>query len=127
MTTLSIRNWINRSPLRSGLLLTGMTLSFGLLALSPMVRAVTPPPDDGYPNQNTAEGTDALFSLATGVFNNTAIGFDALYSNTTGGDNTATGSFALWLNTIGDFNTAIGTSALERNTTGSDNTATGDQ
>ena len=36
--------------------------------------AVDPPPDGGYPNNNTAEGTDALFSLTTGA-NNTAIGF----------------------------------------------------
>ena len=29
-------------------------------------RAVVPPPDGGYPNGNTAEGEDALFSLTTG-------------------------------------------------------------
>ena len=37
---------------------------------------------------NTAEGTDALFSLTTGS-DNTANGFQALYSNTTGNSNTA--------------------------------------
>jgi trimeric autotransporter adhesin len=46
-------------------------------------RALNPPPNGGYPNANTAEGEDALFSLSTGS-NNTAIGFEALYSNTTG-------------------------------------------
>ena len=33
------------------------------------VPAVNPPPDGGYPNNNTAEGTDALFNLTTGVGN----------------------------------------------------------
>src|SRR5204863_438364 len=54
--------------------------------LSPQARAVDPPPDGGYPNQNTAEGEDAPFSLTTGA-DNTAMGFDALDSNTTGSDN----------------------------------------
>jgi hypothetical protein len=35
------------------------------------VPAVNPPPDGGYPSNNTAEGTDALFNLTTG-FDNTA-------------------------------------------------------
>jgi hypothetical protein len=52
-------------------------------ALSPRVQAVVPPPDGGYPNANTAEGTDALFSLTIGS-NNTAIGFNALYLITRG-------------------------------------------
>ena len=58
------------------------------------LQAVTPPPDGGYPNNNTAEGDNALLKLTTGD-NNTAIGFDALRSNTTGFFNTATGSGAL--------------------------------
>jgi hypothetical protein len=41
-------------------------------ALSPAVRAVKPPPDGGYPGQNTAEGDDALLNLTTGA-NNTAL------------------------------------------------------
>jgi hypothetical protein len=49
-------------------------------------RAVDPSPDGGYPNQNTVEGDDALFSLTTGA-DNTAMGFDALCSDTTGSDN----------------------------------------
>ncbi len=32
----------------------------------PTARTVAPPPDGGYPNANTAEGEDALFSLTTG-------------------------------------------------------------
>jgi hypothetical protein len=86
--------------------------------------AVDPPPDGGYPNQNTAEGEDALLALTTG-FANTAIGFEALSSNTSGDFNTANGSVALLSNTFGSFNTATGYGALEDNTTGSSNTATG--
>src|SRR5947209_16127278 len=50
--------------------------------------AVNPPPDGGYPGENTAEGTNALFSLTSGI-DNTAIGFDALFADTTGMENTA--------------------------------------
>jgi Chaperone of endosialidase len=110
--------------------------------LSPASRAVTPPPDGGYPNRNTAEGDFALFSADVEAGNdntaigfstlysnvgsfNTAIGSEALYSNTGSHDNTATGSFALHTNTIGNENTATGAGALLRNTIGNDNTATG--
>src|SRR6266568_4124173 len=94
---------------------------FGLL---PTVRAVDPPPDGGYPNENTAEGDDALVSLTDGGFN-TALGFNALYSNTTGFLNTATGRRALESNTTGNENSAYGASALRFNTTGTKNTAIG--
>jgi len=96
----------------------------GLFALSPMARAVDPPPDGGYSGQNTAEGTNALFSLTTGT-GNTAIGFEALFSNTIGSENTANGGGALFHNMTGNFNTAMGVAALDTNTTGSFNTATG--
>ena len=79
----------SRSPLRRGFLIA---LGLAVFALSPTPNAfaVTPPPDGGYPNENTAEGQDALFNLTTGT-GNTAIGFDALFSNTAGPHNTATG------------------------------------
>ncbi len=93
-------------------------------ALSPRAQAVVPPPDGGYPNANTAEGTDALFSLTIGS-NNTAIGFNALFSNTNGTSNTAVGSNALLFNISGQQNVAIGESALINNLRGSFNTATG--
>jgi hypothetical protein len=95
-------------------------------ALSPTVQAQlpSPPPDGGYPNQNTAEGDSALFNLTTG-FDNTAVGFNALFSNTTGISNTATGAFALQANNTGIENTADGNGALGFNRTGSNNTATG--
>ena len=83
----------------------------------PAALAVDPPPDGGYPNQNTAEGEDALFSLTTGT-DNTAIGFNALFSNTTGSRNTAIGGQALLSNTTGSGNTAIGFFALPKNTIG---------
>jgi hypothetical protein len=68
------------------------------LAFAPSARAVDPPPDGGYPNKNTAEGQDALFSLTAGV-GNTAVGFNALYRDTTGSSNTAIGNTALYSNT----------------------------
>jgi hypothetical protein len=87
---------------RTTLLFLGALACF---ALSPTGRAVVPPPDGGYPGQNTAEGDDALLNLTTGT-ENTALGFRALLSNTTGPQNTATGSLALLRNTTGGFNTS---------------------
>src|SRR5260370_6937086 len=85
-TILPLRNLMNRSPLRSFLLIPFVLAWF---ALSPTARAVTPAPDGGYPGDNTAEGDNALFSLTDGI-ENTATGFEALYSTTTGTDNTPT-------------------------------------
>jgi trimeric autotransporter adhesin len=135
-----IINCINRSPLRRGVFLIALTC----FVLTPTVRAVDPPPDGGYRNQNTAEGDGALFSLTTGVnntangfqalvsntrgSNNTANGFQALYSNTRGYNNTATGYQALFSNrNFGYWNTANGSQALFSNTTGNNNTANGSQ
>ena len=87
-------------------------------------RAVSPPPDGGYPSQNTAEGEDALFSLTSGT-DNTALGFHALHDNSSGLFNTATGSNALASNTNSDTNTANGADALKGNTEGNANTAMG--
>jgi len=139
MTTLQLRNSVNRLPLQHGFLLIPLVIV--CLGLSPTARAVTPAPDGGYPGQNTAEGTTALFSLTTGFYNtaigfealysntsapyNTAVGANALYSNTDGFDNVANGVFALYSNTTGIRNTANGVFALGGNTTGFDNTATG--
>ncbi len=117
------RNSINRSPLRYGLFLIPLLLA--AFALSPTAQAqLSPPPDGGYAGDNTAEGTDALFSNTTGT-ENTAIGFDALFSNTTADSNTAIGSIALMSDTTGNRNTAIGYAALNSNTIGERNTATG--
>ncbi len=99
-------------------------LGLGLFVLVTGALAVTPPPDGGYPNQNTAEGDSALFNLSSGL-SNTAMGFQALFTDTTGSFNTAVGDIALTANTIGAFNTAVGESALELNTIGNANTAVG--
>ena len=122
MTTVQSGNSVNRSRWRRGFLLIPLLLAcFGL---SPVAQAVLPAPDGGYPNGNTAEGDDALFSLITG-FGNTAIGNDALFGTTTGNFNTANGASALTSNTTGSFNTANGYAALQNNTTGDANTANG--
>jgi hypothetical protein len=120
-------------------LLSAFALAY--FGLSPTAHAVTPAPDGGYPNWNTAEGEDALFSLTTGIGNtangafalyknrtangNTATGFEALFSNTTGIQNTANGVQALLNNTTGNNNTANGLNALRNNTVGINNTANG--
>jgi hypothetical protein len=116
------RNSTNYLPLRPDFLL--MVLALASFAFSPTAQAVDPPPDGGYPGDNTAEGEDALFSLTTGL-DNTAIGFNAMYHNTTGNGNTATGWSALFNNTTGFTNTAAGVYALITNTTGFFNTAIG--
>jgi uncharacterized coiled-coil protein SlyX len=101
-----------------------LNLALPLLALALTARAVTPAPDGGYFNSNTAEGTDALLHLTTG-FGNTAIGAGALLMNEDGGTNTATGISALRSNKAGDSNTANGSGALHENISGDANTGTG--
>ena len=115
---------MNRLPLRHAFILIPFVLA--CFAISPTARAVTPAPDGGYPNANTAEDDNALFSLDTSQgTDNTAMGFDTLYSNTTGLYNTAIGAYALYINTTSTDNTATGVAALQSNTTGFNNTATG--
>ena len=100
-----------------------IAFSLACFALSPIVEAVNPPPDGGYPNFNTAEGQNALFSLTTGAAN-TAVGWFSLFSDTGGSFNTAVGAGTLLFNTA-EQNTAFGTAALLFNTTGTQNTAVG--
>jgi hypothetical protein len=124
-------------PTILGLLIAGVLACFGLL---PKALAVVPPPDGGYPNFTTAEGTNALLNLSSGTAN-TGLGWSSLLSVstgsfntgvgagtlalTTGDSNTATGAAALLLNTTGTQNTAVGTAALLYNDTGNRNTANG--
>src|SRR5882724_2682173 len=93
------------------------------IAFSPLVQAVVPAPDGGYPGGNTAEGQAALFTLTSGTFN-TAVGFLSLRSTTEARFNTAIGAGAL-LGNAANSNTATGAAALLSNTTGSVNTANG--
>lgn len=89
----------------------------------PNAQAVSPPPDGGYPNFTTAEGTDALKNLTTGAAN-TAVGWFSLFGDTTASFNTGVGAGTLLFNN-GDQNTAVGVAALLSNTTGEHNTALG--
>jgi hypothetical protein len=137
-TTLISKNRIYPSLGRSAFFLISLLLA--CFALSPQAQAVIPPPDGGYPGQNTAEGQLALFSLDVGTFNtavgwfslkgnsgasfNTAVGAGTLLANS-GDQNTATGAGTLFSNRDGAFNTADGALALFFNTTGLNNTAIG--
>jgi Chaperone of endosialidase len=104
------------------IILTTILLTLGSFALAPRTQAVVPAPDGGYPNFNTAEGQNALFSLTTGQWN-TALGAFTLRSDTDGSFNTAVGTAALFFN-VGSQNTAVGAAALLLNT-GSSNTGVG--
>ena len=92
-------------------------------ALSSATQAVIPPPDGGYPGFTTAEGSNALQNLTTGV-GNTAAGWHSLFTNSVGNMNTAIGAGTLLFNT-GNNNTATGALALLSNTIGIENTANG--
>src|SRR5437588_605658 len=123
MTTSQLTNSISPATMSHFLLLPLMLVCLALLA-APYAFAVSPAPDGGYANGNTAEAGFELFNTNTGTFN-TAIGNSALYGNTTGTYNTATGSNALANNTTGNNNVANGGGALASNTTASGNTANG--
>jgi len=105
-------------------LLILVATSLVCIGLSPKAKAISPPPDGGYPGGNTAEGQDALLGLTSGLYN-TAVGLFSLRSNTTGNFNTAIGAGTLLFNT-GEQNTATGAAALLNNTTGTSNTAMGE-
>src|SRR5437588_413482 len=101
-------------------------LTYLTILSPPRAFGVSPAPDGGYPNANTAEGTGALNNLNTNNGGgNTAIGDFALQALTAGSNNTAVGAEALFGNT-GEFNTAVGASALQNNTSADFNTAVGD-
>jgi hypothetical protein len=116
----NLRNPMNHAPSPRGSFL--ILLVIACFALSPQMRALSPPPDGGYPNGNTAEGDSALSGL-TGGFYNSAFGFLSLLSNADASFNTGVGAGVLLVNTAND-NTAVGAGALFSNTTGS-NTAVG--
>jgi uncharacterized small protein (DUF1192 family) len=112
------------SPSAFGTRFASHPITARLLCTFARAQAVSPAPDGGYPNGTTAEGTNALFSLTTGVWN-TALGFEALNNDTAGKINTATGVRALLSDTTGSNNTAIGVYALYANINGWYNNAIG--
>ena len=124
MTTLHLKKSIGRSPWRVGYLLITLALAWFALSPTPNAFGVSPAPDGGYAGNNTAEGSQALFYLTSGI-DNTGLGFQALYHNTTGNFNTAVGFRSIINNRTGGNNTAIGAQALFSNTAGSNNTALG--
>jgi Chaperone of endosialidase len=101
-----------------------ITLALACIGLLPEAEAVVPPPDGGYPNFTTAEGTNALKNLTTGAAN-TAVGWFSLFSNTGGSFNTGVGAGTLLFNNAGEENTATGVAALLSNIGGIQNTANG--
>src|SRR6476659_2449944 len=112
--------------LRTAMLPFLIAFMLSCFGLSAKILAVVPAPDGGYPGNNTAEGTNALFSSTIGI-DNTALGFEALFRNTTGDFNTAEGFGALFNTPSGTQTTATGVNALLSNTTGFHNTAAGFQ
>src|SRR6478735_6508900 len=111
-------------PLWRGFLLIPLILV--CFAFAPQTRAVSPPPDGGYPNFTTAEGQQALQHL-TGGAANTGLGWRALFNAGDASFNVGVGAGALVLtNGSGsDANTAVGAAALLLNVEGSRNTAVG--
>jgi endosialidase-like protein len=135
----SMQNSVSQLPYSRCLLV--MVPILACCAFSLETQAVSPAPDGGYPNGNTAEGNGALFSLTNGFWNtalgqqtlhydtsgslNTAVGFGALFKNATAAGNTATGFYALFSNATGYNNTADGNQALASNSSGFRNAAVG--
>lgn len=101
-----------------------VSLVLGFVASLPQGQAVVPAPDGGYPGFTTAEGTNALKNLTTGV-GNTALGWYSLFANNSGSYNTGVGAGALLFNTTAEQNTATGVAALFNHSTGNGNTANG--
>jgi hypothetical protein len=128
----NLRNWRNDAlPLRGSLLIPLLIVCFAFLPETPAAPAPeTPDPGSVGGSFNTADGTNALVHVTTGVAD-AAFGWFSLLSNTDGSFNTGVGAGTLLLNvgdqTTGDGleNTAVGALALLNNITGSNNTAVG--
>ena len=125
MTTLHLRNLIDRLRSRFGFAFILLALNLASFALPLTAQAA----DGGLRNENTAEGDQALNAIATNTANigssNTAVGSFALFADSAGSLNTACGARTLQGNTIGGNNTAMGGFALQANGSGNNNTATG--
>jgi hypothetical protein len=123
---LPLGKWVKLAPLPLHWVLLVIPAMLACFELLPAAQAdlPPPPPEGGYPDGNTAVGTQALLDLTTGQ-DNTALGFRALTENTQGNLNTAVGSTALKSNRVGSRNTATGHAALFDNSAGNNNTANG--
>src|SRR5438046_10685638 len=86
--------------LRTAILPFLIAFRVSCFGLSAKILAVVPAPDGGYPGNNTAEGTNALVSLTSGIENH-ALGVEALRRDTTGDVKSAEGFGALYSNTRG--------------------------
>ncbi len=144
-TTTRVRNSSNRPLWRRRPVLPALFLAifaFGFFALLPPAQAVSPPPDGGYPNFNTAEGKKALLSLTTGTATRQSVGIRFRASPAAASTRLLAlerssstpqtkirriGAGALLSNTICLGNTANGAVALFSNTDGAGNTAIGNQ
>jgi len=127
---------------RRDLLLVSCAAGLACLSFIQSAHAVSPPPDGGYPNGNTAEGTNALFDLdVNNSSDNTALGNEAMDLSDVVQGNTAVGSFAMEFcagdDNVGigrfalfqvgsDNNTAVGSFALGIDISGTQNTAVGE-
>jgi hypothetical protein len=103
--------------------LTHILMGIICIVFLPRAQTVVPPPDGGYPNFTTAEGTNALQSLTSGI-GNTGIGWRSLFLVDAASFNTGVGAGTLVLNTA-ESNTAVGAAAMILNLSGDDNTAVG--
>jgi hypothetical protein len=98
--------------------------AFVCFGLCPQGQSATDTPDPGsLPISNTADGSNALLSISSGIYNS-AFGFDALLAISDGSFDTGVGAGALIVDTAG-VNTAVGAGALFSNTVASDNNAFG--
>jgi hypothetical protein len=137
-----LRNSSQLPRSRHALLIVWSVASLTCLALLPARASLIPPPDGGYANANTAEGTaalidlnlnsssdntamgDSVMSLASVVTGNTAMG-SATMEFCDGDYNVGIGASALF-QVSGDNNTAVGSFALGIDISGQDNTAVGE-
>src|SRR6266542_1656011 len=92
--------------------------------LCQQLQSATDTPDPGAkPLSNTADGTNALLSITTGLYNS-AFGFDSLLSTSDASFDTGIGAGALLLYT-GGTTTAVGAAAMLNNVDGFQNTVVG--
>src|SRR5437667_41959 len=107
MKTVIISNSSLLTILRSQSAIILIALTLVAFVPAQKTQALNPPPDGGYPGDNTADGAFALVNNVTGNFN-AADGTNALVHNTTGSNNIAVGFSAGDNLTTGDNNIDIG-------------------